>query len=99
MFDIYYTQEAKFQLIKLKENNSLKKQYKAVSKCIRFLTDNPRHSGLQTHEYTELTKQFGTKIFEAYAEQHTPGAYRVFWHYGPSEGEITIVAILAHPKY
>jgi hypothetical protein len=37
------------------------------------------------------------KVWEAYAEQNTPGAYRVFWYYGPSRGIITIFAITPHP--
>jgi len=39
----------------------------------------------------------GEKVFEAYAEQKTPAAYRVFWFYGPSRGKITIFAITPHP--
>jgi hypothetical protein len=37
------------------------------------------------------------KIFEAYAQHKTPGAYRVFWCYGPGKQEITIIAITPHP--
>ncbi len=37
------------------------------------------------------------KIFEAYAEQATPAAYRIFWYYGPDENQITIIAITPHP--
>jgi hypothetical protein len=39
----------------------------------------------------------GEKVFEAHAESRTPGAYRVFWHYGPGKGELTIIAITPHP--
>ncbi|MDM8550054.1 hypothetical protein QUF72_08260 [Desulfobacterales bacterium HSG2] len=39
----------------------------------------------------------GEKIFEAYAEQATPAAYRIFWHYGPSQNQITVIAITPHP--
>jgi hypothetical protein len=51
-----------------------------------------------------LSAADGTKIFEAYAQNNTPGAYRVFWHYGPDArgvkgriSAITIVAITPHP--
>ena len=37
------------------------------------------------------------KVFEAYAQDQTPGAYRVFWCYGPERGEMTIIAITPHP--
>jgi hypothetical protein len=39
----------------------------------------------------------GKKVFEAYAEQKTPAAFRVFWHYGPGREQLTIVAITRHP--
>ena len=37
------------------------------------------------------------EIFEAYAENNTPAAYRIFWYYGPNKKEITILAITPHP--
>ena len=37
------------------------------------------------------------KVFEAYAQNRTPGAYRVFWCYGPEAGQITVIAITPHP--
>ena len=39
----------------------------------------------------------GQPVFEAYAQNRTPGAYRVFWCYGPAAGDITIIAITPHP--
>ena len=45
------------------------------------------------------------KVFEAYVQQNTPPAYKIFWHYGPDETDkngkriaiITILAITPHP--
>jgi hypothetical protein len=73
--------------------------FKQVQKTIKWLKENPRHSGLQTHEYHSLPHPFKKKdrVFEAYAQSNTPGAYRVFWCYGPDSGEITIIAITPHP--
>ncbi len=73
--------------------------YKQVSKTIRLLSSNPRHPGLQTHEFLSLANPFDPvgKVFEAYAQNRTPGAYRVFWCYGPGQREITIIAITPHP--
>ena len=73
--------------------------FKQVRKTIMLLADNPRHPGLQTHAYHSLESPFDTqaKVFEAYAQHRTPGAYRVFWCYGPAGGEITILAITPHP--
>ena len=66
-------------------------------KCLGYLESNPKHHSLNTHEYNSLSRQFGIKIFEAYAENKTPQAYRIFWHYGPDKSEITIIAITPHP--
>lgn len=73
--------------------------FKQVAKTLRFLRDNPRHPSLRTHEYGSISSPFDTsaKVFEAYAQNRTPGAYRVFWCYGPAPGEITIIAITPHP--
>lgn len=73
--------------------------FKQVEKCVRLLLENPRHPGLSTHEYTSIEHPFEEdgKVFEAYVQNRTPGAYRLFWCYGPESGEITILAITPHP--
>ncbi len=75
-----------------------------VLKTLGFLEVNPDNPGLHTHEFTSLAGAHGEKVFEAYAQNNTSGAYRVFWHYGPDEMKgkkrvpvITIVAITPHP--
>jgi len=97
LFDILLTDEAGEQLNRIKIDRGLSKRYKAVKKAIEFLSRNPRHRGLQTHEFTTLKGPKGEKVFEAYAEQSTPAAYRIFWYYGPKENQITIIAITPHP--
>ena len=62
-----------------------------------LLETNLRHPSLNTHEFHSLQGPAGEKVFEAYVQQQTPGAYRVFWYYGPEKGMITIVAITRHP--
>ena len=73
--------------------------FKQVEKCVRLLLENPRHPGLHTHEYHSIEHPYDedAKVFEAYAQNRTPGAYRLFWCYGPEKGEITIIAITPHP--
>jgi hypothetical protein len=73
--------------------------FKQVHGCIQKLLENPRHPGLRTHKYDSLTHPYDEdqSVFEAYAQNKTPGAYRVFWCYGPRQGEITIIAITPHP--
>ena len=97
MFEIFLTNEAKRQLANLRENKSLEKRYKAARKALEFLSTNPHHPNLQTHEFTSLEGPKGEKVFEAYAEQNTPAAYRIFWYYGPQKKQITIVTITPHP--
>jgi len=58
---------------------------------------NLRHPSLHTHEFTSLKGPNGEKVFEAYAENRTPAAFRVFWYYGPAPRELTIIAITPHP--
>ena len=97
MFELEWTDEAKASYIRLKSDASQKKRYKAGKKTIRLLAENPRHRSLQTHQFFSLEGPNGEKVFETYAEQKTPAAYRVFWFYGPSRGRITIFAITPHP--
>lgn len=97
MFALEWTGEAKETYQLLKSNASQKKRYNAVKKTINFLAMDPRHNSLQAHEFVSLRGPNGEKVFEAYAEQNTPAAYRVFWYYGPSKGIITVFAITAHP--
>jgi mRNA-degrading endonuclease RelE of RelBE toxin-antitoxin system len=96
-FTLDFTYTAKEALSELKRAPELEKRYNAIKKSLRFLQDNPRHPGLQTHEYTSLKGPKGEKIFEAYAEQNTPAAYRIFFYYEPQKKEITIFAITPHP--
>jgi hypothetical protein len=97
LFALCFTEEAERAYRRLQVNSSQVKRYKAVKKTLQFMADNPRHPSLRTHEYTSLKGPGGEKVYEAYAEQNTPAAYRVFWHYGPSRGDITIIAITPHP--
>ena len=97
MFEIYWTHQSQSDFDRLKSGRSLQKRYKAVKKTIQLLASNPRYNSLHTHEFSSLKGPRGEKIFEAYAEQNTPAAHRVFWYYGPSKDQITIIAITRHP--
>ena len=73
--------------------------FKRVGKALRQLAVDPRHPSLNTHGYESLRDPHdpGAKVFAAYAQNKTPGAYRIFWSYGPERGEITILAITPRP--
>jgi hypothetical protein len=96
-FRLKFTDEAARQLHALEEDASQSKRLKAVRKTLGLMQTNLRHPGLQTHKYDSIVGPKGAQVFEAYSENKTPGAYRVFWHYGPGKGVITIVTITVHP--
>lgn len=92
-----YTDAADEHLRALKNNPSNRRIFKDVVKALRLMENNLRHPSLNTHPYHTFSGPNGEKIFEAYAQQATSGAYRIFWYYGPNKGEISILAILPHP--
>jgi hypothetical protein len=94
-FELVFTAEAKANLSALESDNS--KKAKKVKRALGYLEQNPRHPSLNTHEFTSLTSLLKVQVWEAYVENNTPAAYRIFWYYGPKQGQITIVAIANHP--
>ena len=97
MHELIFTTQADADLREIENNPSQRDILKAVRKCLGFLETNLRHPSLNTHEFRSLNGPNGQKVFEAYAQQRTSGACRVFWYYGPARGMITIVAITPHP--
>ncbi|MFM8454857.1 MAG: hypothetical protein ACKOAD_07900 [Gammaproteobacteria bacterium] len=96
-FNLFFTEKADASLTNLEQNPALVKRLKAVRKTLGYLETNPRHPSLNTHKYSSIKGPNGEEIFEAYAENNTPGAYRIFWYYGPNKDEITILTISPHP--
>ncbi len=72
---------------------------KQVSITLELLENNPKHPGLHSHQYDGIANPFTPEksVWEAYVQNRTPAAYRIFWCYGPDAGQITILAITAHP--
>lgn len=96
--------KAQASLRNRKENKKAKPSreeglFKQAQKCIAFLLNDPKHPSLKTHQYEEIPNPYDAKekVFEAYAQNNTSGAHRIFWCYGPEKGEITILAITPHP--
>lgn len=101
---ILFTPMADRQLTDLENTPSKTKLLAQVRKSLGYLELDPDHPGLCTHEFLSLTGAHGERIFEAYAQNKTPGAYLIIWHYGPDEIKgkkrtpvITIIAITPHP--
>jgi hypothetical protein len=59
---------------------------------------NPFHNSLRSHEIEALTRRYGFKVFQSYLENNTPAAGRIFWTYGPKNGEITVLGMEPHPE-
>ena len=95
--ELKYTPTARRQREELEADKGLEKRWKAVRKALGMMEVNLKHPGLNTHKYESLAGESGEEVFESYAQNKTPSAYRIFWHYGPEKGEITIVAITPHP--
>ena len=72
--------------------------FKRWVKALAYLSANPRHNSLASHEIDVLSRRHGVKIFQSYLENKTPAAGRMFWAYGPDKGDITILAVDRHPE-
>jgi hypothetical protein len=103
--ELRFKPTAEAQYNRIQQDPALKGLLKQVRKTLGYLETNLRAKCLQTHKYESLTKRYGKEVFEAYIQQDTPAAYRVFWYYGPDETDkkgkripiVTIVAITPHP--
>jgi hypothetical protein len=96
-FQLLFTHQASNDLAELEKDTALSKRLKAVRETLGYLETNPRHPSLNTHKYSSLKGINGEEIFEAYAENNMPAAYRIFWYYGLNKKEITILTITPHP--
>ena len=99
MFELVFTTGAHEELERLKDSPRYAGLVKQIKKTLGFLQTNPRHPSLQTHVFHSLEHPYNLreKVFEAYVQQHTPAAYRLFWCYGPKKSQITVIAITPHP--
>lgn len=95
--ELRFTGEAANVLKDLADSPSDSVKLKKVRKTLGLLEQNPRHPGLNSHKYQSVKSVDGSDLWESYVENHTPGAWRIFWIYGPGAGHITIVTIGPHP--
>lgn len=99
MFELFFTVPASDTLEKLQKEPAKQGLVKQIKKSLGYLQTNPKHPSLHTHPYDSITNPIDSKakVFEAYAQNNTPGDYRIFWSYGPQKNQITIIAITPHP--
>ncbi|MES1176490.1 MAG: hypothetical protein ABUL62_19355 [Myxococcales bacterium] len=97
-FELERTDAAAGQLAALEADAGLHRQLKAVRKALGLLQQDPNYRGLNVHSVKGAVCPHGDTLFEAYAQNNTPGAYRIFFCYPPnSRGRILIIAITPHP--
>ena len=98
MYELVFTLESDRQMRHLDVSPQFRAETKQVKKALGYLTINPRHPSLRMHPYRSLESPYNPaeKVFEAYAQNNTPGAYRIFWCYGPRKKQITVLAITSH---
>lgn len=95
-FKLQFSEEAKLRLKELELDKSKKGLLKQVRKILVFMESNLKHPSLHTHKFSEIACKLG-EVFETYAQNNTPGAYRIFWTYGPGKREFYILDIASHP--
>jgi hypothetical protein len=102
--ELRFTPEAQRALKDLGTNPARQSLLKQVRKTLGLLETNLRHPSLNTHRYESLSGPNGEEVFEAYVQNRTPGAFRIFFYYGPDliSGRkripvLTIAAITEHP--
>jgi hypothetical protein len=88
-------------LTKRKDENQLDKNeekfLKKLAKIFVYLSQNPKHNSLASHEIEALSKRYGLKVWQSYLENNKPAAGRIFWVYGPGKNDITIIGLEPHP--
>jgi len=95
-FKLQFSEEAKLRLVELEQDKSKKGLLKQLRKVLGFMETNLKHPSLNSHKFSGIPCKLG-EVFETYAQNNTPGAYRVFWAYGPGKRELYILDITPHP--
>jgi len=91
------TPEARQHLKEIASNPHFKGlEFQAKAALVK-LVHNPKHSGLNSHKFYGLSKMFHMDVWESYIQNNTPGAWRIFWHYGAEKNMLTVLMITTHP--
>ena len=81
-FKLQFSEAAKLKVKELELDKSKKGLLKQLRRVLGFMETNLKHPSLNTHKFSDITCGIG-EVFESYAQNNTPGAYRIFWAYGP----------------
>jgi len=90
MFQLVLTRDAHDSLEGLKDSPEKQRN---VHRALARLERDPRHPGLHSHPFHTFSGPGRETIWESCVEIQRSAAWRIWWFYGPEEGQITIVAI------
>lgn len=97
-YALVFTDEASAILDDLQSTKAHAVKCKKVRKALQQLRDaGPGYPALQSHKYSSLQGPHGEDVWESYVENHTAGAWRIWWYYGPEPDILTILTIGKHP--
>ena len=101
-FKLRFTKQADDLLTELENDpgKAAKRRLRKIRNALGHLERDPRHPGLHSHQYESFPVDKNVKVWDSYVENNTPGAWRIFWRYGPNEPDqpvITVLAIGPHP--
>jgi hypothetical protein len=101
-YKLRYAKQADEMLSALDNDPAQQAKLRKVRKALKYLENNPRHPGLHSHPYESFPVDRDVKVWDSYVENNTPGAWRIFWRYGPDEPDgnqpvITVLYIGPHP--
>ncbi|MBI3321740.1 MAG: hypothetical protein HYZ91_05680 [Candidatus Omnitrophica bacterium] len=99
MVALVFTRSAQEELERLEGSPRHAGLVKQIKKAFGLLQTDPRHPSLQTHVFHLIANPYNPRdeVFEAYVQQHTPAAHRLFWCSGPKKSRLTVIAITPHP--
>lgn len=86
-----------FKLKKTRNVDDALAALESTAPAFGYLELNPKHPSLNSQPHASLSREMNAKIWESYGENKRPGAYRIFWYYGPGKGELTVFSVVPHP--
>lgn len=86
-FTLQFDEEAAATIKQLQDGDAnAKAKLEKVKRTLGRLERDPRHPGLNSYEYQNFKGcPPGVKVWHSYVENNTPGAWRIFWRYGPDK--------------
>lgn len=94
---VYCTAQVRQRLEQLRDARGQQRSYKAIATAIRLLGEDPHGPDLVVGELTCVRGPRGERVFSSCASGVAQSTYRVLWHHGPKDGQVTLLAIAPDP--